>query len=54
MRKIRRDLLDNLNRERRDRGLNPFYLELMTDKIADYYAQFLLTNSHDQKVWEST
>lgn len=41
VRKIRRDLLENLNRERKDKELQPFYLELMLHHCAITYAKHI-------------
>lgn len=47
-RKVKRDLLENLNRQRRERKLSPFYLEIMPIVVAERYASFLLDTDHDQ------
>jgi hypothetical protein len=47
MRIVRRDLMENLNRVRREKKLGHLYIDLMTNQIAHDYAQYLNLNTHD-------
>jgi len=53
LRKIRKELLNNLNKERKNKDNGPLYLELMTNKVAMDYAAFLNNNDHNPKFWEN-
>lgn len=44
---IRKMLLDNLNRERIQKDLCPFYIDVMTNDIAQEYSLFLKGNPHE-------
>ncbi|CAD8144747.1 unnamed protein product [Paramecium pentaurelia] len=46
LRKVKRDLLENVNRIRREKKLNPLYIELMPAIVAERYASHLLDNDH--------
>lgn len=45
---MKRDLLENLNRFRKDRKLGQLYVELMPNMIAERYAGYLLDNDHSE------
>ncbi|EAR85013.1 hypothetical protein TTHERM_00529650 (macronuclear) [Tetrahymena thermophila SB210] len=53
LRKIRRDLLDNINLERRHRDLQPVYIDLTTNNISQYYSEYLVNNEHNQDFYEN-
>ncbi|CAK88043.1 unnamed protein product (macronuclear) [Paramecium tetraurelia] len=46
LRKVKRDLLENVNRIRREKKLNQLYIELMPAIVAERYASHLLDNDH--------
>lgn len=47
LRKIRIDLLENLNIERKMKGMVPFAIDLTTNNIAQYYSEYLINNDHN-------
>lgn len=53
LRKIRIDLLENLNSERKQKGMPTFYIDLTTNNIAQYYSEYLINNDHNQDFYES-
>jgi hypothetical protein len=53
MRVIRRDLLENLNKVRREKKLGMLYIDLMTNNIANEYALYLNQNAHNLEFFKS-
>jgi len=53
MRIVRRDLLDNLNRVRREKKLGMLYVDLMTNAVAMDYASYLNGNQHDMNFFKT-
>jgi len=52
-RKVKRDLQENLNRVRRDKGFCKLYADLFSMLIANEYAEFLKTNEHEADIFKS-
>ncbi|EGR31482.1 hypothetical protein IMG5_108430 [Ichthyophthirius multifiliis] len=53
LRKVKRELLQHLNQERKVKTLNQLYIDLTTNIIAHDYSQFLLNNDHSNDFFES-
>lgn len=53
MRVVRRDLLENLNKVRREKRLGHLYVDLMTNQVAMDYAAFLNGNAHDMNFFKT-
>lgn len=53
MRIIRRDLLENLNKVRKEKKVGQLYVDLMTNNIATSYAEFLNGNVHDMNFFRT-
>lgn len=49
MRKIRRDILKTINDVRQAFGQPSIYIDVMANKAANEYANYLLTNSEDEE-----
>jgi hypothetical protein len=50
---VRRDLLKNLNKVRKEKELGHLYVDLMTNSIAMDYAAYLNGNQHDENFFNS-
>jgi hypothetical protein len=53
MRIVRRDLMENLNKVRREKRLGHLYVDLMTNQVAMDYAAFLNGNAHDMNFFKT-
>jgi len=51
-RRIKRDITENLNKVRKDKGLCKLYTDLFSTLIANDYAEFLKSNEHDPDIFK--
>ena len=50
--KIRKRILDTINRRRVPRGFLKLFIDIISNQIATEYSLFLMNNNHDQQFYE--
>lgn len=51
--KIRKKILDNINRHRFSKEMGKFFIDIISNQIATEYSLFLMSNEHDMSIFEA-